>query len=86
MCLKFKKGGTLFLRKDLSRYCNIWYAYLCAKLVPSEHVSEVIKEKVPLLYAILKDFVIDVGAIINFSIRHFLRGPILGRLPHPSLI
>lgn len=48
-------------------------------------MSEIIKEKVLLLYAILKDFDINVGAIINFSIRRFLRGSIPGGLPHPSL-
>ena len=38
------------------------------------------------MYAIVQDFIIDVGAIISFSIRRCLRGNFLGGLPHPSLI
>lgn len=84
--IKGKKGGTLFMSKYLSLYGKIWYAFLCAKLSPSTHTSEVTKEKVLLLYSNVKDFDIDIGALISFSIRHCLRGPFSRGLPHPSLI
>lgn len=38
------------MSKDLSLYEKIWYAFLCTKLFPSLHTSEVTKEKVLLLY------------------------------------
>lgn len=74
------------MSKYLSLYGKIWYAFLCAKLSPSTHTSEVTKEKVLLLYSNVKDFDIDIGALISFSIRHCLRGPFSRGLPHPSLI
>lgn len=84
--IKGRKGGTVFHSKDLSRYGKIWYAFLCAKLFPSTHTSDVTKEKALLLYTIVQDFIIDVGAIINFSIHRCLIGNFSGGLPHPSLI
>ena len=84
--IKGRKGGTVFHSKDLSRYGKIWYAFLCAKLLPSTHTSDVTKEKALLLFAIVQDLLIDIGAIINFSIRRCLRGNFSGGLPHPSLI
>ena len=67
--IKGREGGTVFHSKDLSQYGKIWYAFLCAKLLPSTHTSDVTKEKALLLYAIVQDFIIDIGAIISFSIR-----------------
>lgn len=64
--IKGRKGGTIFHSKDLSRYGKIWYAFLYAKLFPSTHTYDVTKEKALLLYAIVQDFIIDVGAIISF--------------------
>lgn len=84
--IKGRKGGTVFHCKDLSRCGKIWYAFLYVKLLPSTHTSDVTKEKALLLFAIVQDFIIDVRAIINFSIRRSLRGNFSGGLPHPSLI
>lgn len=52
----------------------------------SQHVSDVPKEKTALLYAIVMDFTINMGHIIEHSIRRSLKGHAQGRLPHPSLI
>lgn len=70
--VKGKIGGTLFMSKDLSLYGKIWYAFLCAIFFSSTHTSEVTKKKVLLLYSIAKDFDINIGEIIIFSIRRCL--------------
>lgn len=75
-----------FPRGDLSRFGKAWFYFLCAKLMPFSHVSEVNKAKVVLLYSIVKGKTIYVGKIIYRSILATLRGGATSGLPHPSLI
>lgn len=83
---KERKEEPLFMSKDLSLYGKIWYAFMCVKLFRSTHTSEATKENVLLLYAIVKNFDIDIGVIISFLIRRCLCGPFSRGLLHPSLI
>lgn len=53
-----------FSNKELSRYGKAQYSFICAKLMPTTHVSDVIKDRVVLLYTIVKGKTIDVGQII----------------------
>lgn len=80
----------------LSRYGKAWYAFICARLMPTTHQNDVTKERAILLHGIVYQFSgirhlrkiynVDVGMIIQSSIERFLRGSTTGGLPHGFLI
>lgn len=53
-----------FSNKELSIYGKAWYSFICAKLMLITHVSDVIKDRAVLLYAIMKGKSVDVGQVI----------------------
>lgn len=53
-----------FAHKELNRYGKAWYYFLCAKLMSTTQVTDVIHDRVVLLYAIVKGMTIDVGQVI----------------------
>lgn len=81
-----ESGSMTFPHSRLSLYGKAWYAYICAKLMPCTHVSDVTKERAVLLYSIVKGMKMDVGLIIQQSILRAARGGTTRGLPHPSLI
>lgn len=56
-----KNKGGCHSNKELSRYGKAWYSFICAKMIPITHVSDVVKERAVLLFAIMKGKTIDVG-------------------------
>ncbi|GMN53950.1 hypothetical protein TIFTF001_023091 [Ficus carica] len=54
--------------------------------MPVTHFSDVTKDQAVILYAILSQKSIDVGKLIQQTIKQALRGSTSGGLPHPSLI
>ena len=50
-----------FLTKELVTDIKIWHHFICARLVPTSHLTEVSRERVLLLYAIVKNLSINVG-------------------------
>lgn len=75
-----------FSRSELSIYGTAWFNFICAKLMPSSHVSNVIKSRACPLFAIVTVKSINVGKFIYESILHALRGGSIDEFPHPSLI
>lgn len=59
-----------FLTKELETNMKVWYHFICAKLVPTAHLTEVTRERAFLLYAIKKNLSINVGQWISSNIRH----------------
>ena len=59
-----------FLSKDLQQNMKVWHHFICGRLVPKMHTSEVTKEKAMLFYVIQKGIKINVGWWINSNIRH----------------
>lgn len=55
-------------------------------MMPTTHVSDVIKERAVLLFAIVKGKTVDVGQVIHNSICHAIQRGSTGGLPYPSLI
>lgn len=58
---KGNDGAINFSNGELRRYGKAWYSFICAKLMPTTHVSDVIKDIVVLLYAIVMGKNINVG-------------------------
>lgn len=75
-----------FQTSELNNLNKAWLSFIGAKLKPVTHYSDVNKDRAILLYAIVTGKSIDVGRIIQQSIRHSRRASTTGGLGHPSLI
>lgn len=75
-----------FPQQALSHYGKAWYAFIGANIQPTRHVSDVTRERATLLYAIVTGLNVDVGVLINESIKKAIRSKVMSGLSHPSLI
>lgn len=78
------KAGTdlkiSFPHAALSKYGKAWYAFICARLMPTRHQNDVTKERARLLYGIvhhsigLRNEVEISGVDVGLCIRNLLSG------------
>ena len=80
-----REGPAHFPSKDLHPHMKVWHHFICARLVPTKHLSEVTKERAALLYAIMTGKKINVGRWIQQNI-HAAIGQASGGIPHPTLL
>lgn len=73
-------------RTSVSQANQVWHAFLCARLIPITHLSNVTKDSAIMLYALAMGFSIDVGKVIYYWIQHIHRASTIDGLGHPSLI
>lgn len=71
-----------FSHKELNQNGKAWYYFICAKLLSTTHVSDVIKDHVLILYAIVIGKSITVGKVIQDFITFAIKGSSTGELPH----
>ena len=62
----------------------MWFYFLASVLIPTKHVCTVREQEAVLLYAILKGYKVNVGAIIEKSIMKYHEGNRKGLIPHPE--
>lgn len=75
-----------FSHSELNRFGKAWYYFICANMMSSTHMTEVIKDREMLLYALVIGKRIDAGKVLYSSICHTLRRSSTCGLSHPSLI
>ena len=73
-------------RGDLTEEANVWFYFLASVLFPTKHVCIVREQEAIVLYAILKGYKINAGAIIENSIMKYHEGNKRGLIPHPATI
>ena len=73
-------------RGDLTEEAKVWFYFLASVLIPTKHVCTVREQEAVLLYAILKGYKVNVGAIIENSIMKYHEGNKRGLIPHPATI
>ena len=73
-------------RGDLTEEAKVWFYFLASILVPTKHVCTVREQEAVILYAILKGYKLNVGAIIENSIMKYHEGNKRGLIPHPATI
>ena len=61
---------TAFATKELQPAMKIWHHFVCARLVPTSHLTKVMQDRALLLYDIRKGLIINVGWWISSNIRH----------------
>ncbi|PIN20991.1 hypothetical protein CDL12_06325 [Handroanthus impetiginosus] len=75
-----------FPRTTLTFAADNWLRFISARLLPSSHTSEVMRERVVMIYAILTDVPFDIGRFLHRSIIKSAMGGLTMSLYHPSLI
>ena len=65
-----REAHAHFPSKDLHPHMKVWHHFICARLVPTMHLSEVTKERAALLYAIQTGKKINVSRWIQHNINH----------------
>ena len=73
-------------RGDLTKEANVWFYFLASVMVPTKHVYTVREQEAIILYAILKGYKLNAGAIIENSIMRYHEGNKRGLIPHPATI
>ena len=73
-------------RGDLTEEAKVWFYFLASVLVPTKHVCTVREQEAVILYAILKGYKLNAGAIIENSLMKYHEGNKRGLIPHPATI
>ena len=73
-------------RGDLTKEAKVWFYFLASILVPTKHVCTVREQEAIILYAMLKGYKLNAGAIIENSIMKYHEGNKRGLIPHLATI
>ena len=73
-------------RGDLTEEAKVWFYFLASVMVPTKHVCTVREQEAIILYAILKGYKLNAGAVIENSIMRYHEGNKRGLIPHPATI
>ena len=73
-------------RGALIEEAKVWFYFICSVIVPTRHLSTVREQEAILLYAFLKGYKINMGMLIEESIRGYHHNNKRGLIPHPATI
>ena len=73
-------------RGDLTEEAKVWFYFLASNMVPTKHICTVREQEAIILYAILKGYKLNAGAVIENSIMRYHEGNKIGLIPHPTTI
>ena len=71
---------------DLTEEAKVWFYFLASIMVPTKHVCTVREQEAIILYAMLKGYKINAGAVIENLIMRYHEGNKRGLIPHPATI
>ncbi|KAK1387686.1 hypothetical protein POM88_015864 [Heracleum sosnowskyi] len=84
------KAGTnqqsKFPASALTRYARAWFLFMCARIMPTTHISSVTVDRAIILWGILTGQYIDLGYLVHKNILKFLGGSTTAGIPHAALI
>ena len=81
-----RRKKKIIYRGDLTEEAKVWFYFLASVLFPTKHVCTVREQEAIILYAILKGYKLNAGAIIENSIMRYHEGNKRGLIPHPTTI
>ena len=70
----------------MTEEAKVWFYFLASVLIPTKHVFTVTEQEAVLLYAILKGYKLNAGAIIENCIMKYHEGNKKGLIPHSVTI
>ena len=72
---KMSSGESItVVTNNLRQYAKIWHYFIGSQLIPSSHLSDVMKDRAILILCILTSRSIDIGSIMHASIVIAFRG------------
>ena len=73
-------------RGALTEEAKVWFYFICSIIVPTKHLCSVREQEAILLYAFLKGYKMNIGILIEESIRGYHHSNKRGLIPHPTTI
>ena len=82
-----KKNSHHAIKKGtLTEEAKVWFYFICSVIVPTRHLCIVREQEAILLYAFLKGYKINIGMLIEESIKGYHHNNKRGLIPHPATI
>ena len=73
-------------RGALTEEAKVWFYFICSVIVPTKHLCSVREQEAILLYAFLKGYKMNIGILIEESIRGYHHSNKRGLIPHPATV
>ena len=73
-------------RGALTEEAKVWFYFICSVIVPTRHLCTVREQEAILLYAFLKGYKMNIGMLIEESIRGYHHSNKRGLIPHLPLL
>ena len=73
-------------RGALTEEAKVWFYFICSVIVPTKHLCSVRELEAIILYAFLKGYKMNIGILIEESIRGYHHSNRRGLIPHPTII
>ena len=73
-------------RGVLTEEAKVWFYFICSVVVPTKHFCSVREQEAIILYAFLKGYKMNIGILIEDSIKGYHHSNKRGLIPHPSTI
>ena len=73
-------------RGDLTREAKVWFYFICSVVIPTKHLYSVREQEAIILFAFLKGYKMNIGILIEESIRGYHHSNKRGLIPHPTTI
>ena len=73
-------------RGALTEETKVWFYFICSVVVPTKHLYSVREQKAIILYAFLKGYKMNIGILIEESIKGYHHSNKRGLIPHPTTI
>ena len=81
-----KNSHHAIKRGALTKEAKVWFYFICSVIVPTKHLCSVREQEDILLYAFLKEYKMNIGILIEESIRGYHHSNKRGLIPHPATI
>ena len=73
-------------RGSLTGEAKVWLYFIASVIIPTKHLCSIREQEAIILYALLKGYKINVGSLIEGSIRGYHLSNKRGLIPHPATI
>ena len=70
----------------LTEEAKVWFYFICSVIDPTKHLCSVREQEAIILYAFLKGYKINIGILIEESIKGYHHSNKRGLIPHPTTI
>ena len=81
-----KNPHQAIIRGSLTEEAKVWFYFLASVVIPTKHLCSIRKQKAIILFAIMKGYKINIGSLIEGSIRGYHLSNKRGLIPHQKII